>query len=62
MSYFRKFTHWMSVIVLLNLGIEGIFDINLIDRALVNFHVVHQLFQISCLFAGALMMLCPPVQ
>ena len=62
MNCFTKIAYWLGIVVLLNVGIEGIFGINLIDRALVNFHVVHYLFQISCLFAGALMILHHPAQ
>ena len=62
MNGLNQITHWFSIIVLFNLGIEGIFDINLLDKLFVNHRLVHQLLQISCLFAGAWMMLQNPSQ
>lgn len=60
MVQIRTCCHVIAIVVCLNLGIEGIFGFDLISRMLVNFPSVLTSLKISCLFAGAVLMLKDP--
>ena len=53
MVYINKITLFICILSAVHLGIEGIFEIDLLQKALVHFPVIIHLFKIGALFAGA---------
>ena len=53
MVYLNKITLFICILTALNTGIEGIFEIDLLQRILIHIPVVTHFFKITALFAGA---------
>ena len=53
MVYLNRITLFICIISALHLGLEGIFEVDLFQKALISFPVITHLFKITALFAGA---------
>ena len=53
MVYLKKITLFICILTALNTGIEGIFEIDFLQRTLVHFPVITHFFKVIALFAGA---------
>ena len=53
MVHINKISLFICILSALHLGIEGIFEIDLLQKTLVYFPVITHLFKITALFAGA---------
>lgn len=57
MQKIKKISLLICIICAINSGIEGIFEVDVLSRMLVNFSIVLRLFKTCCLFASAVLLL-----
>lgn len=57
MKHLQKLCLMTGSLSLINLGIDGLFNINFIEKILVNFPILIKLIEFNGLFAGALLIL-----